>query len=41
VTFAGYILATEPQTNFPISVTVPKFWWETKGTPDGENWFQA
>jgi len=24
------------QKIFSISVTVPKFWWETKGTPDGE-----
>ena len=36
VTFPRYILATERPPKFPISVTVPKFWWETKGTPDGE-----
>jgi len=36
VTFPRCILATEPEKIFPISVTVPKFWWETKSTPDGE-----
>jgi len=29
-------LATEPQKKFPYLLLSPKFWWETKGTPDAE-----
>ena len=37
VTFPRYILATEPQKEiFPYLLLSPKFWCETKGTPDGE-----
>ena len=37
VTFPRYILATERQKEiFPYLLLSPKFWWETKGTPDGE-----
>ena len=30
-----------PLKFFPYLLLSPKFWWEAKGTPDGENWFQA
>jgi len=30
-----------PKDFFLYLLPSPKFWWETKVTPDGENWFRA